>query len=132
VLHSLVLPGAFSEVFILNVVTTRSVSAGLALLPAGIAATPRLSVVGPLAIACLAVLVALPVAAARGRFHIPGYVGLAFLTFLLALVAGHFSGARSLSGTFLGLALAMLFFLLGAVAAGCFVALFFYRDPPDV
>ena len=74
-------------------------------------------------------MIAVPVAAARGKLHIPGYVGLAFLSFALAMIVGHFSGARSISTTPFGLALSILFFLLIAITAGCILALFFYRHP---
>lgn len=88
-------------------------------------------VLAALAGACLGIVLLVPRLAARGKLHIPGYVGLAFLTFLLAMLAGQFSGARGISTTFFGLTLAILFFLLIAATAGCVVALFFYRPPPE-
>jgi hypothetical protein len=85
----------------------------------------------PLAIACLAVIIAIPIAAARAHLHIPAYAGLAFLSFLLALLIGWLSGMRTISGTVTGLCLSVSFFLLIACTAGCILALFFYRHPPD-
>ena len=90
-----------------------------------------LPVVAPLAVACLALVIVTPALAARGKLHIPAYVGLAFLTFLLAMLIGHLSGARSISTTLVGLVFAILFFLLIAATAGCILALFFYRPPPE-
>jgi hypothetical protein len=40
---------------------------------------------------------------------------------------GRLSGARRIAGTFVAAPLAMAFFLLLALAAGCLLALFFYR-----
>jgi hypothetical protein len=86
----------------------------------------------PLYVVCLAIVVLIPFLAARSKLHIPGYVGLAFLAFFLAMIAGHFSGAPNVIGKTPGLVLAIVFFLLVATAVGCIVALFFYRHPPEV
>jgi hypothetical protein len=91
----------------------------------------QLSIVVPLLLVCLGVLVAMPVAAARGKLHVPGYVGLAFLAFALGLLLGRISGARAVTGTIAGLALSILFFLLMATAVGSVLALFFYRHRPE-
>jgi hypothetical protein len=88
---------------------------------------PGNPVVMPLAFACLAIVVFVPVAAARGKLHIPGYVGIAFLSFALAMIVGYFSGARGISTTPIGHGLAVGFFLFLAVTAGCLLALLFYR-----
>ena len=93
--------------------------------------TTNFSFVVPLTVTCIAVVVAIPVAANRSRLHIPGYVGIAFLAFVLGLLAGRLSGAHAITGTSIGIALSLLFFLLIAVAIGSVLALFFYRDPPD-
>ena len=95
------------------------------------AAGPNLFVVVPLVLACLFVLVAMPAAARRGKLHVPGYAGLAFLGFALALLAGRISGARAVTGTLGGLLLSILFFLLMATAVGSVLAIFFYRHPPE-
>jgi hypothetical protein len=86
----------------------------------------------PLVLACLAVLVAIPAAAARGKLHVPGYAGLAFLGFALGLLAGRISGARSITGTVTGVCLSILCFLLMATAVGSVLAIFFYRHAPEV
>jgi hypothetical protein len=91
----------------------------------------NLPVVVPLALGSLAILIAIPWAAARGRLHIPGYVGLAFLTFAIALLLGRVAGARAVTGTTAGVLLSVAFFLLIAAAVGCVAALFFYRHPPE-
>jgi len=83
----------------------------------------------PLSIACLAIIIVLPLAAARRRLHIPGYVGLAFLAVILGLVSGRVAGIRGVAGTPLGFLLSLAFFLLIAVAVGSVLALFFYRHP---
>jgi hypothetical protein len=92
---------------------------------------PSLPVVLPLGLACLAIIAAIPFAAARAKLHIPGYVGLAFLSCAAGLLFGRISGARAVTGTITGLFLSILFFLLMAAAVGCVLALFFYRHPPE-
>ena len=94
-----------------------------------IAANFRLVV--PLSVACFAIIIVLPFAAARSRLHIPGYVGLAFLGFILGLVCGRISGVRGVSGTPTGFLLSLIFFFLISVAIGSVLALFVYRDPPE-
>ena len=89
------------------------------------------TVIVPLLLACLAILIAIPFAAARGKLHVPGYVGFAGLTFLLALLAGWLSGLRAVTGTVGGFVLAILCFLLAATAVGCVLALFFHRQTPQ-
>jgi hypothetical protein len=89
----------------------------------------RTPVIVALGIVCAAIAIAIPVLASKGKLHVPGYVGLAFISFALAFVCGRISGARRLSGSTLGLGFAILFFLLFAVAAGSFLAIFFYREP---
>jgi hypothetical protein len=91
----------------------------------------NLPVMVPLALGSLAVLIAIPWAAARSKLHIPGYVGLAFLAFAFALLLGRLAGARSITGTAVGVLLSVVFFLLIATAVGCVVALLFYRHPPE-
>jgi hypothetical protein len=85
----------------------------------------------PLSVACFGIIIILPLAAARSRFHIPGYVGLAFLGLILGLLFGKISGIRGVSGTSSGVLLSLLFFLLIAVALGSVLALFSYRDAPE-
>jgi hypothetical protein len=93
------------------------------------AAAPKLFFLLPLLLACLAIIVGLSVAASRSHLHIPAYVGMAFLAFAAAMLAGHFSGATAVTGTPAGAVLSILFFLLIAVTVGSVLALFFYRHP---
>jgi hypothetical protein len=94
-------------------------------------AVTNLPLVLPLVLACGAVAVFIPASAFKGRLHIPGYVGIAFLTFLLAMLVGKLSGARSIAGTRSGIVLSLLFFVLVAAAVGSVLALFFYRDSSE-
>jgi hypothetical protein len=96
------------------------------------AAETNLRLVIPLSIACFATIIVVPLAASRSRLHIPGYVGLAFLASILGFVCGRISGIRGVAGTPWGVLLSFLFFLLLAFVIGCVLALFFYRDPPEV
>jgi hypothetical protein len=96
-----------------------------------VASGPRLALLVPLSLACLVVLVFLPCAANRGKLHVPGYVGLAFLTCAFGLLFGRISGVRGVVGTLAGLFLSILFFLLMATAVGSVLALFFYRHRPE-
>jgi hypothetical protein len=93
--------------------------------------TGGLRVLLPLAIACVALIALIPTAAVRSRLHIPAYAGLALLSFVLAILFGWFSGAPRVTRTIAGFCLSILFFLLMASAAGCVLALFFYRHPPE-
>ena len=94
-----------------------------------VVARPKLSLVLPLLLACLALVVAIPSAARRGKLHVPGYMGLAFLTFLSGLLLGRITGIRSINGTLAGVFLSILFFLLISTAVCSVLALFFYRNP---
>jgi hypothetical protein len=96
-----------------------------------VASGPRLPVLVPVGLACLAVVVVLPWAATRGKLHVPGYVGLAFLACALGLLLGRISGVRCVAGTLGGLFLSILFFLLMATALGSVLALLFYRHSPE-
>jgi len=96
-----------------------------------VASGPNPFILVPLSLACVAILIVLPLAARRGRLHIPGYVGVAFLAFLLVLLCGYLSGRRGITATPAGAALSLLFFVLVAAAVGSVLALFFYRDPPQ-
>ena len=92
----------------------------------------HLLLVVSLALTCLVIVVLIPIYASRGKFHIPGYVGLAFLTFAIGLLLGRTAGARAVTGTIAGLLLSIAFFLLIATALGSILALFFYSHPPEV
>jgi hypothetical protein len=96
-----------------------------------LASGTNLRLIVPLSMACFAILIVLPVAAARSRLHIPGYVALAFLASIVGLVCGRISGIHGVAGTPWGVLLSILFFLLIAFASGSVLALFFYRDPRE-
>lgn len=84
-----------------------------------------------LGVGCLFAALLVLFAASRGKLHVPGYVGLALASFVVALILGRASGAQSIRGTHLGAALSIVFFLLIAVAIGSVLAIFFYREPPE-
>jgi len=69
-------------------------------------------------------------AAARGKLHVPGYVGLALIAFAASLAFGKLAGFKRVAASPAGPILSIIFFLLIAVVAGSILALFFYRDPP--
>jgi hypothetical protein len=96
-----------------------------------LASSANLQLVVPLSIACVAIAILVPLTAARGRLHIPGYVGLAFLAGALGFLCARFSGIGGIAGTRWGVLLSLLFFLLVAFAVGSVLALFFYRDPAE-
>jgi hypothetical protein len=79
--------------------------------------------------ACVFLVAFIPWAASRGKFHIPGYGGIAVLGIACGLLFGRLSGAHRITGTIAGVSLAAMFFLLIAMAVGCLLALFSYRPP---
>jgi hypothetical protein len=81
-----------------------------------------------LVLGCAAIVVTLPMAARRGKLHVPGYVGIAILAFAMSLLCGFASGYRSFAGTSVGVALSLLCFWLVATAVGSVLALCFYRQ----
>jgi lysylphosphatidylglycerol synthetase-like protein (DUF2156 family) len=78
---------------------------------------------------CLPFIFGIPIAAARRKLHIPGYVGIALASLIMGLLVGRVSGLRGVSGTRTGFSLSILFFLLIASTVGSIIALFFYRHP---
>lgn len=80
---------------------------------------------------CAVIILSVPIAAARGWMHIPGYVGLALVTFAAAFICGRISGVHRIRGTLTGEILSILCFLLVAVAIGSVLALFFHRERPQ-
>jgi len=88
-------------------------------------------VIAPLFAACLAIAIAIPVAAARSKLHMPGYIGIAILAFVASLLFGEISGMRRIAGSYAGVVLSVACFLSIAVCVGSIVALLFYRDPPE-
>ncbi len=91
----------------------------------------RAHLVAPLVAVCLSLLVAVPLAAARSKLHMPGYIGIAIVTFLASLCFGAASGARSIAGSLPGVVLSMACFISIAVCMGSILALVFYREPPE-
>ena len=92
---------------------------------------PRRFIIIPLILICIAIVVAIAVAASRGKLHMAGYMGIAFLAFFAAIIAGKLSGANAVTGTAFGLILSLLFFVGIATVLGCIAALIFYRPPRD-
>jgi len=97
------------------------------------AANPRgvnLEIVIPLALSCLAIMVILPISAARSRLHIPGWVGFALFSFVLSYTCARISGVHSFVGRPTGVFFSIACFLFLAAALGSVLAIFFYKDPP--
>jgi hypothetical protein len=92
----------------------------------------NLELVIPLALSSLAIMIILPVSAARSRLHIPGWVGLALFSFVLSYTCARISGVHGIVGHRTGVLLAIMCFLFLAAALGSVIALFFYKDPPGV
>jgi hypothetical protein len=93
--------------------------------------SPRRFVVIPLILTCIAIVIAIALAAARGKFHMPGYLGLAGLTFVVSIIVGKTAGSRHITGTPVGIILSVIFYLLISAALGSVISLFVYRRPPD-
>jgi hypothetical protein len=92
----------------------------------------KMLLVGPLGVACLAVVISISVLAAKGRLHIPAYVGIAFLAFGSSLLFGNLAGIKALRGSGIAVALSVAFYLCIAATVGSIVALLFYRQPPEI
>jgi hypothetical protein len=92
---------------------------------------PRLSIVVPLFIACLFVLLSIPITSRRGKLSIPACVGIGLGAAALALAMGKLAGRRGVTGTVVGILVSALFFLLISAAVGSLLGLFFYREPPE-
>ena len=88
-------------------------------------------IVAPLIAVCLLIVIAIPVAAARSKLHMPAYIGIAIFAFAASLVFGEMSGAQGIAGSIAGVVLSIACFLSIAVVVGCILALLFYRDPPE-
>ncbi|HUE44455.1 MAG TPA: hypothetical protein VMP12_12850 [Candidatus Sulfotelmatobacter sp.] len=112
--------------------------------PASITATPfafllafaarpvNLELVIPLVLSCLAIMVILPISAARSRLHIPGWVGFALFSFVLSYTCARISSVHSFVARPTGVFFSILCFLFLAAALGSVIALFFYKDPPGI
>jgi hypothetical protein len=92
---------------------------------------PKLSVVIPLFLACLFVLLWIPMRSRRGMLGIPACVGIGLGAAALALGMGKLAGVHGIAGTTAGVIVSVLFFLLISAAVGSFLGLFFYREPPE-
>jgi hypothetical protein len=92
----------------------------------------KMLLVGPLSIACLAVVISISVFAAKGRLHMPAYVGIAFLAFGSSLLFGNLAGIKAIRGSGIAVALSVAFYLCIAATVGSIVALLFYRQPPEI
>jgi hypothetical protein len=83
-----------------------------------------------LKIACLSVVIVLSILARNGILHIPGYVGIAFLTFGLSLVFGKLAGIKAVHGSNAAVALSIACYLCASITVGSVIALAFYRERP--
>jgi hypothetical protein len=92
----------------------------------------NLELVIPLALSCLAIMIILPISAARGRLHIPGWVGFALFSFVLSYTCARISGLHSYVGRPSGIGFSIACFLFLSAALGSVIALFFYKDPPGL
>jgi hypothetical protein len=93
--------------------------------------SPRRLTVIPLILVCIAIVVAIAVAASRGKLHMAGYIGIALAAFCSAMILGKISGIRGVSGTTIGLLLSVLFFFAISAVLGSIAALVFYKPPPE-
>jgi predicted tellurium resistance membrane protein TerC len=96
-----------------------------------IASSAKSRVAAPLIAVCVLIAVAIPIAAARSRFHMPGYIGMAIVAFIASLLFGEISGAERINGSMAGVVLSIGCFLSIAVCVGAILALVVYRDPPE-
>jgi hypothetical protein len=92
----------------------------------------NLLVLMPLLLGCLALVIAIPMAAHKGKLHVPGYAGAALLAFAASILCGSASGHRSVVGSSLAVVLSLLCFWLAAAGVGSVLALFFYRNPAEI
>jgi hypothetical protein len=89
----------------------------------------NLELVVPLALSCFAIMVIIPISAARGRLHIPGWIGFALFSFVLSYTCARISGVHSFVGKPTGVFFSIACFLFLAAALGSVIALFFYKEP---
>jgi len=91
----------------------------------------NLHIIAPLIVACAAIAIAIPFAAARSKLHMPGYIGISILAFVISLIFGELSGMRRVAGTLAGITLSVACFLSVATCIGAIFALVVYRNPPE-
>ncbi len=90
---------------------------------------PKLGIVVPLAVLCIAIVVAIPVVARTGKLTIPAAGLIAVGGIIVGLLVGYLSGTSRIRGTPVGVGLAIVFYLLVAAVLGCVLGIFFYREP---
>ena len=90
----------------------------------------NLELVIPLALSCLAIMIIIPISAARGRLHIPGWVGFALFSFVLSYTCARISGVHGIVAHPTGVFFSIACFLFLSSALGSILSLFFYKDPP--
>lgn len=91
----------------------------------------HLLIITALALGCVAILVAIPLSAHKGKLHVPGYIGIALLAFAASFVCGLASGYRVFAGSLVGVALSLLCFWSAAAGVGSILAVFFCRDQAE-
>jgi hypothetical protein len=87
----------------------------------------RSAILIPLAAACFAIVLLVPIRAFQGMLHIPAYCGSALLALAFGLIVGKIASMQ-IPGSFLGVALSILFFLAMAACLGSVLAIFVYRQ----
>jgi hypothetical protein len=95
-----------------------------------VVAEARHSILYPMMALCGIVLVAIPLAAARGKLHMPGYAAISVLALIVGWALGRL-GARAATGSAAAVVLSALFFILIAISIGSVLALAFYRQRPS-
>ena len=85
-----------------------------------------------LALGCGVILVASPLAARRGKLHVPGYIGIALLAFGASFFCGLASGWHVFAGSPVGVALSLLCFWSAAAGVASILAVFFCREQAEV
>jgi hypothetical protein len=98
-------------------------------LAAIVLAEARHTIIVPLLILCALVVIAIPIAASRGKLHMPGYAGLALLALVVGLLLGRM-GTHAAKGSGTAVVLSAIFFILIAIAIGSVLALACYRERP--
>ena len=91
----------------------------------------KMGVVIPLALACVVVIALFPSSAWRGKLSVPIYALLALGAGALAFAAGSLAGVSTVRGTPFGTVVSIIFFLLVAMAVGCFLGMLFYHPTPN-
>lgn len=81
-----------------------------------------------LAIGCISILILIPAQAHRGKLHVPGYVGLALITFGASVLFGYACGYRRFVGSPIGVVLSVFCFWAAAAGVASILALFFFRE----